>query len=278
MKEMRARKSAEKMVESKFKDEVQQQRSRLKQVDEKSKNMEPPGEVDLDRKSEVVDRKSRPPVLYNESSTESSGAESSASRDSSPSSDSDTYQPPRKNGPVARASFATALLRAGTKSTKDSTLEKTKAQAKDKEAEEKKPVVRKVAGQLLQTAGKGLLNVIKKDKEEEDDLFKPASSCISFGLYGGHLSVDKDSAAQNSLRLDDRPYLSLLSEQKPLESTKKIFSNWGGEFFKKNLDFRANTNKILEKMQLNKAGGAEFGANGASHVQNSAIDVPSSEV
>ena len=32
--------------------------------------------------------------------------------------------------------------------------------------------------------------------------------------------------------------------------TKKAFSNWGGEFFKKNLDYRANTNKILEKMNL----------------------------
>ena len=27
---------------------------------------------------------------------------------------------------------------------------------------------------------------------DEDNLFKPASSCISFGLYGGHLSVDKE--------------------------------------------------------------------------------------
>ena len=32
---------------------------------------------------------------------------------------------------------------------------------------------------------------------------------------------------------------------------QKVFSNWGGEFFKKNLDYRANTNKILEKMNLN---------------------------
>ena len=31
---------------------------------------------------------------------------------------------------------------------------------------------------------------------------------------------------------------------------QKAFSNWGGEFFKKNLDYRANTNKILEKMNL----------------------------
>jgi hypothetical protein len=34
-------------------------------------------------------------------------------------------------------------------------------------------------------------------------------------------------------------------------SAKRVFSNWGGDFFKKNLDHRANTNKILEKMGLN---------------------------
>ena len=34
------------------------------------------------------------------------------------------------------------------------------------------------------------------------------------------------------------------------QTAKKVFSNWGGEFFKKNLDYRANTNKILEKMNL----------------------------
>ena len=127
--------------------------------------------------------------------------------------------------------------------------------------EEVKPVVRKVPGQLLQSAGKGVLNFNRtKDKEADDDIFKPASSCISFGLYGGHLSVDKDSSSGNNLGLDDRPFMSLLSKEKPAES-KKVFSNWGGEFFKKNLDFRANTNKILEKMQLNKGGG-ELGANG----------------
>ena len=38
--------------------------------------------------------------------------------------------------------------------------------------------------------------------------------------------------------------------QSASQTTKKVFSNWGGEFFKKNLDYRANTNKILEKMNL----------------------------
>jgi predicted SpoU family rRNA methylase len=42
-------------------------------------------------------------------------------------------------------------------------------------------------------------------------------------------------------------------QEKVQEGAKKVFTNWGGDFFKKNLDFRANTNKILEKMQLTKA-------------------------
>jgi hypothetical protein len=46
-------------------------------------------------------------------------------------------------------------------------------------------------------------------------------------------------------------------------STKKVFSNWGGEFFKKNLDYRANTNKILEKMNLNLGGGGNNSGGGA---------------
>lgn len=126
-----------------------------------------------------------------------------------------------------------------------------------------------MAGQLLQTAGKGLLNFSRKEKEE-DDIFKPASASISFGLYGGHLSVDESAVTPTNLRLEERPYLSLLSPDKPDQSTKRIFSNWGGEFFKKNLDYRANTNKILEKMQLAKPG-QELGQNGGS-------DLPSSEL
>ena len=44
-----------------------------------------------------------------------------------------------------------------------------------------------------------------------------------------------------------------------------MFSNWGGEFFKKNLDYRANTNKILEKMNLsNKSNGNESSTGGTT--------------
>ncbi len=45
---------------------------------------------------------------------------------------------------------------------------------------------------------------------------------------------------------------------------KKVFTNWGGEFFKKNLDYRANTNKILEKMNLGGGGGGGGAANNAA--------------
>jgi hypothetical protein len=45
-----------------------------------------------------------------------------------------------------------------------------------------------------------------------------------------------------------------------------VFTNWGGDFFKKNLDFRANTNKILEKMQLSKAAPEVGGSNGAGEL------------
>lgn len=233
-----------------------------------------------------------------------------------------SYRPTRKNGPVARASFATALLKAGTKSTRDSNLEKTGgAKLKDGSApasgqpgavgaEEKKGPVRSVPGHLLQTAGKGLINFNrftnqreKQLSDEFDEILKPKAPTISFGLYGGHLSVDREKEARSissrnnstdednfssSLTTSDLlhsnsrqhtpPSASLVTssqvnkqppeqhqqQEQTTESTntKRVFSNWGGEFFKKNLDYRANTNKIMEKMQLNKAttpvGGAEI--------------------
>ena len=53
---------------------------------------------------------------------------------------------------------------------------------------------------------------------------------------------------------DDSPRSKTTSDS----ARQKVFSNWGGEFFKKNLDYRANTNKILEKMNLsNKSNGNE---------------------
>ena len=153
--------------------------------------------------------------------------------------------------------FSNALIRAGTKSTKDSSLEKEK-QKSIKEILNEKPVVRKTPGLLLQTAGKGLLNktkeVSKENGETETTISRPSSG-ISFGLWGGHLPVEP-SIISNSLSssYDDKP-LSVLTKDKKDESAKKVFSNWGGDFFKKNLDFRANTNRILEK--LSKSGTSE---------------------
>ena len=49
------------------------------------------------------------------------------------------------------------------------------------------------------------------------------------------------------------------NQQQQQPPTKRVFSNWGGEFFKKNLDYRANTNKILEKMNLSSKDGTGVG-------------------
>ena len=46
-------------------------------------------------------------------------------------------------------------------------------------------------------------------------------------------------------------------------NTKRVFSNWGGAFFKKNLDYRANTNKILEKMTMASSAAAAAAASSA---------------
>ena len=177
-------------------------------------------------------------------------------------SDSDLYRPPREAKPAGapRATFTNALIRAGVKSTKDATLKEEKKSLKELMVE--KPLVRKTPGLLLQTAGTGLMNKAAggrpKEKEGEDGPVKEketlsfgTNSGISFGLWGGHLSVDQ-SAGNSSLNsgFDDKPFSHL--QDKKDQPAKKVFSNWGGDFFKKNLDYRANTNKILEKMQLSK--------------------------
>ena len=190
-------------------------------------------------------------------------------------------------------SFANALLRVGTKSTKDSTLDK--------------PVQRK-PGRLLETAGRSLLqkraSITAATSSSSSTSTKSGGSSViatnntifnslsissnklslSFGLYGGHLSVDHGKQISTSevpkeescptlnadscftrsivstptmLQLPHEDENSTLVVDKSAEKrqacfTKKVFSNWGGEFFKKNLDYRANTNKILEKMNLTK--------------------------
>ena len=167
--------------------------------------------------------------------------------------------------------FTNALLKVGSKSFKDVTLDKP---------------VRKSAGLLLETAGQSLLqrrsvgglagdnerkfnSLLKTDPEQA----KPPSSGlsfglvpekISFGLYDGNLAVEKDTVVKE----EEDGKATNGSEQLPggtasnNSSTKRVFSNWGGEFFKKNLDYRANTNKILEKMNLNPTSSISNTSNG----------------
>lgn len=158
----------------------------------------------------------------------------------------------KERGGPSKSNFTNALLRAGTKSTKDSMLDKP---------------VRKQPGLLLETAGRSLMQ--KRNSDDGGVASKPStsisfgllSSKISFGLYEGHLPMDHSSYTKTSPSDDSRlgdsgletTSLGGLRTADGLSSTKKVFSNWGGEFFKKNLDYRANTNKILEKMNLNVA-------------------------
>ena len=196
---------------------------------------------------------------------------SSSSREPSPElsevDSDDVYKPPKDyKSSTTRTIFSNALIRAGTKSTKDSSLEKEKQKSIKDLAD--KPVVRKTPGLLLQSAGVGLLN---KPKEKESPVepggvttewpSQRRGSGISFGLWGGHLPVEQSIISSSlSSSYDDKPGDSLLIEDKKEGSVKKVFSNWGGDFFKKNLDFRANTNRILEK--LTKSAGEE--GNGVS--------------
>lgn len=259
MKEMRARRAAEKLVEAQFGDEVGKQRSRAKQ------DPKPPP-----TKGKENGKKGRvSPILDSNSDSDSpppSGSESGSE-------DEDLYRPPREQRtPTApRSTFTNALIRAGVKSTKDSTLKEEKKTLKDLMVE--RPIVRKTPGLLLHTAGTGLLNKAAggKAKEaldgeevpEKETLSFGTNSGISFGLWGGHLSVDQ-SAGNSSLNsaFDDKPF-SLLGKDKKDQPVKKVFSNWGGDFFKKNLDYRANTNKILEKMQLSKSALGDLNGTGS---------------
>jgi hypothetical protein len=219
----------------------------------------------------------------------------------------------RGGGGGGGGTFANALLRVGTKSTKDCTLDK--------------PVQRK-PGRLLETAGRSLLqksassaaaaaaaaigassvvggngflfanrSLLAKGSGCESVLLSSAAGSstsnnaafnslaysgnkLSFGLYGGHLPVDHGGYTKSSSTAEEDDEdedtnagpsagagpASLSREaptsehtreenEPPVEKhcpTKRVFSNWGGEFFKKNLDYRANTNKILEKMNLSK--------------------------
>lgn len=195
---------------------------------------------------------------------ESSEEEAEDSRDSDSHYSSNDRHSSRQ---ASRTNFTNALLRVGTKSTKDSSLDKP---------------VRKGAGLLLEAAGRSLLQKASKSSLFESNSnsnnsnssnllssgttigglsFGLASSKISFGLYGGHLPVDhgeytKPKSKDTSPSRDESDGEGESSQRRKdaMSQRQKVFSNWGGEFFKKNLDYRANTNKILEKMNLTKNG------------------------
>ena len=114
-----------------------------------------------------------------------------------------------------------------------------------------------------QAGGKAKESLDGEEVPEKETLSFGTNSGISFGLWGGHLSVDQ-SAGNSSLNsaFDDKPF-SLLGKDKKDQPVKKVFSNWGGDFFKKNLDYRANTNKILEKMQLSKSALGDLNGTGS---------------
>ena len=83
----------------------------------------------------------------------------------------------------------------------------------------------------------GCANLSNKDYSASTAKISITSPLSKFGQLSGTKIVigNSNSESQNT---------------QSSSQTKKAFSNWGGEFFKKNLDYRANTNKILEKMNL----------------------------
>ena len=188
----------------------------------------------------------------------------------------------RKREKRDKSSFANALLKVGTKSTKDSTLDKP---------------VRRTPGHLLEAAGRSLLQKTTSKQQTAFDRLTSGSNLgllssgsgsgipgshnsgttgrnqLSFGLWGGDLRVEtnypksagSDSDGGDSLHgagggSSAMAGSHLHGDSKLIQGSSnvmksKVFSNWGGGFFKKNLDYRANTNKILEKMNLGGAGG-----------------------
>ena len=127
--------------------------------------------------------------------------------------DDDIYRPPREPRPAAAprsSSFTNALIRAGSRSTRDSSLDKTRSQQHPAVPVVATPaaapvIVKKQPGLLLQAAGKGLLNTTptsallaaaaaKRSSDAEfSELLRPKAPTISFGLYGGHLAIDENS-------------------------------------------------------------------------------------
>ncbi|XP_059091696.1 eukaryotic translation initiation factor 5B-like [Tigriopus californicus] len=261
MKEMRAQRAAEREVTTTFKDDVDEQRKLAMRESSKRDIIkhsmaDPPSDLssDEDEIDEYIpDRKDLKKV---ESDEEFEKAEEGLEEDLKP-----LAQKKKEKG----NNFANALLKVGTKSTKDVSLDKP---------------IRKSPGRLLETAGRSLLQKTSSSSGGGgggSSLFKLGGASLlskgentnklSFGLYGGHLPVDHGGFAKSKggINSDGDSQASTEPDDTEKPSKSKVFTNWGGEFFKKNLDYRANTNKILEKMNLIRdAGGSVSGAVGGT--------------
>lgn len=306
MKELRARRAAERAVEKEFNTEVVKQKADMKKKEPASPS------ANGSRKSKHGKHGSGAASTKFENPLEVSDNDSNDSTYEPPSGDHDRPPPPTNNAhsnaapPAhaaaaaaannAKSNFANALLRAGVKSTKDATLDKPM---------QKKP------GSLLDTAGRSLMQRGKaagnlaaatgaaagRTSSTFDSLLGVGGGVgaieggkLSFGLWTGSLSMDHGSYSKPPRGACDDDYVrrsgaaraaerAAAAEQSDsaaaahsggavddadadgsaaaaaVKPVRKVFSNWGGEFFKKNLDYRANTNKILEKMNMIKDGG-----------------------
>lgn len=169
------------------------------QYDDDDDLEEPPSPVDCSDEDDMY----RPPASLKTSVRPRHTAGGSGSDQDSKSSSSGGG-----GGPRASA-FSNALIKAGSRSTKDSSLEKgglvgnrngagSLSDAKLAAAAAPPVIQRKTPGLLLQAAGRGLINLQPKERDEFSELLKPKKQTISFGLYGGHLSVDQQMTSSNN--------------------------------------------------------------------------------
>jgi len=187
---------------------------------------------------------------------------------------------PEKNAAAAASMhFTNALIKVGSKSFKDPQVEKPVRKTAGLLLETAgKSLLQRRAGPppSAATANDRKFNslLLGEPAKPAQLSFGLAPEKISFGLYDGNLAVESASGngtgrisesgdrapeADNNGTTNKTAQQSNGSSNNPVKSpttgsstasTKRVFSNWGGAFFKKNLDYRANTNKILEKMSM----------------------------
>jgi len=96
---------------------------------------------------------------------------------------------------------------------------------------------------------------------------KPETARLSSSSTGTELKTENGgSDPSGSTKLKSPISTSTAASSAPsTANTKRVFSNWGGAFFKKNLDHRAataNTNQILEKLKMHGASSSTNGGAG----------------